>query len=375
MIERGERMNWVTRALVTLLLVSTAHAQAGVFKKKKQLGYSETTVEAWSVRPHGIKLRSFMEACDAGYTVACNEAAWLLETSLEVQNRARAESLLASHGTCAYDRRAFSQCVQEGRIVPSKRACELGNAAMCHLWGSSLSRLKRNPLESLVAFREACTLGHGASCRKGAAIIAYDDALPDADERLLRERGCALGEHTECWKLAKWHASGSHGYERDHGQYKVMMAESDRLEAVSENRWTEVRREIQQDALVRLDEARTLWATTLASNGSVYCMNHSTGRRQWVEGTLNGSTVVGWKGCKRTENGPSCVAGQGPAPQTMEVLFDQCARVLSASPATFEFGFGARPNGALSHCYSHAEGSEIRGQSVSTSNIHFGACR
>ena len=367
-------MHKVFRFLMVLFVAYATQASAGPFKKGKVRGVHPNLIEAWNVRPHGIKLSAFMEACEDGDKTGCNEAAWLMETSLEVTDRNGAEALLKTNGTCVYERRAFSSCIQEGRVVPTELGCKSGLAPMCRLLGDTLTRLKRVYLEPLKAFKAACMLNDGVSCRKAAAIVAHQTELPKADERLLRERGCDLGESTECWKLAQWHARGSHGYARDHEQYKVLMAETERLDKVAEQRWTEVRRAIQQDALNRLGQARQTWIATRDAKGRTYCMHHSTGRNQWVEGTIDGDKVVSWKGCQRVDNDNSCETRRGAPPSSMEALFDRCERILNASPATYEFGFRARPDGSLGHCYTHAEGSEIRGESVSTSRIGWGAC-
>jgi len=205
-------------------------------------------------------------------------------------------------------------------------------------------------------------------------MIEYDKTLPREDERLLRERACELGEHTECWMLAQWHARGSHGYTKDHAQYKVLMAESNRLEALAEERWTEVRRAIQQDALNRLKQARNAWATSKEAKGSTYCMSHSTGKKAWVRGTIAGDETNDWQGCRRANGETDCEPGRGPAPAPMEQLFDTCADILQSSPATFEFGFSARSDGALLSCYIHAEGQPELGKSVGTSRVYFGEC-
>jgi hypothetical protein len=367
-------MNWAAHFLMILLVAYATQADAGRIKKTKGLAFNPVLSEALSARPHGIKLSGFLEACDAGEKTACNEAAWLMETSTEVTDRARAKSFLHKFGTCEYDRFAFSNCIQEGRVVPAQRACEEGLAGMCRLLGDTLTRLKRQDSDRLAAYTAGCELGNGVSCRKGGAVVKNNASFPESEERALRERGCDLGESTECWKLAQWHARGSHGYTRDHAQYKVLMAETERLDKVAEQRWTKVREGIQRDALNRLAQARKTWAETRSAMGPVYCVNHSTGRKKWVEGTIDGTQAVDWKACQRTDAEPSCVSGQGPAPSSMEALFDRCEGILKGSPAVFEFGFRARPNGGLSHCYNHAEGREVRGESVSTTAMRFGAC-
>lgn len=364
-----------TARMLAILLIFIATA-GGACKRVKTVDPAivASVADTWNIRPHGIKLSRFMAACEAGYKTACNEAAWLMQTSLEVTDRDAAKVLLASHGTCDYDL-DFSSCVHEGRLEPAQRGCELGQAPLCRLWAKTLQiHLRRDIDVALDAYKRGCELGDGDSCRLGATIIEYDKSLPRDEERQLRERACELGLHTECWMLAQWHARGSHGYKRDHEQYKVLMAESTRLEAVSEARWTEVRRAIQQDGLNRLRQAREQWAATVAAQGSTYCVQHSTAKKTWVLGTIDGDKATDWQGCQLTNGKRDCVAGRGPAPSPMEQLFDACEQVLQAPPEKFEYGFHAHPNGALGGCYIHAEGYPELGKSLSTSKVEFGGC-
>jgi TPR repeat protein len=362
--------------LIMLLCTIATFSTACKHVKTVDPAIAASLVDGWNIRPHGVKLSRFMAACDAGYKTACNEAAWLMETSSQVADRAGSKALLASHGTCDYDRSAFYSCVHEGRLEPSKQACERGQGTMCRLWGKTLqTHLKREIPVALEAYKRGCDLGDGVSCRLAASIYEYDKSLPSEEERPLRERACELGEHTECWMLAQWHARGSHGYTRDHDQYKVLMAESARLEAASEARWTVVRRSIQQDALNRLEQARTRWANTLNTEGPAYCIQHSTPNKSWVIGTIEAGQAIDWRGCQWTNKEKECVSKRGPAPTPMKAMFDACEQVLQASPERFEYGLITRPDGALLSCYVHAEGYPELGQSVSTSKADFGTCR
>lgn len=332
-------------------------------------------VEGWTARPYGVKLSRFMSACDQGEKIGCNEAAWLLNTSGYSSDRPNAEKLVTSKGSCPYEI-GFSACVQQGRLAPMQRACESGNAALCRKWGDAIGRVRTEDFAGmLIAYIRACTLGNGPACRTAAGLSEHNPSLPGADETSLTERGCDLGESTECWAIAQWHAKGSHGYERNHDKYKEVMKEVERLDKEGEKRWTQVRAGIQKDALERLGSARISWAATEAEQGPTYCIHHSTSRRGWVQGTIEGGVAKDWEGCKIEEGKRDCEAKRGSAPKTMEQMFDSCTKILNSSPAKFEFGFHARPDGALLSCYTHAEGcSENCGRSLSISKVVLGGC-
>ena len=228
-------------------------------------------------------------------------------------------------------------------------------------------------MAGLDAFKRGCDLGDSRACQKAATIVEFDKSFPDSEERILRERSCALGEHTDCWAVAQWHARGSHGYTRDHAQYKVFMKESARLEGVAAEKWTAMRRGIQEDAVRRLGKARITWKAELLANNSRYCIRHPTGSTGYVEGTIAEGKVEAWQRCPYKKSGGGCEEGKGAPPSTMERVFDDCEKILSGSPAIYDFGFYVKPKGGVS-CYSHAEGSELRGESQSAT-IRFGSCQ
>ena len=338
---------------------------------------NENLIAGWTARPFGVRVGHFMSACDEGEVIGCNEAAWALETSGYSSDRATAEELLSSRGSCPYERAGFSACIQEARLDPMQRLCGLGNAPICRKWGDTIKRVRpEDYAAALSAYIQACKLGNAPACRSGARLSEFKPSLPGADETWLRERGCELGESSECWSVAQWHAKGTHGYTRDHSKYKEVMKEVERLDREGDKRWTRVRADIQKDALERLSTARTAWNETLTEQGNTYCIQHSTGRSAWVRGTIEKGTPDGWEGCTFKSGKTSCEANRGAAPKTMEQIFDSCEAILNSSPAKFEFGFHARPDGVLLSCYRHAENcSKDCGRSLSVSKVLPGECK
>tara|TARA_Y100001968_G_scaffold130427_1_gene119057 strand:- start:121 stop:1233 length:1113 start_codon:yes stop_codon:yes gene_type:complete len=361
---------------VTLALLTVTSAVAGDDLSPLEKAIERDLIEGWTARPYGLRLNRFLSACEQGEQSGCNEAAWLMETSGYSTERAQAERLLKSRGSCPYERRAFSMCLYAGRMERMQRACTAGNASVCRKWGDTLQLLRpKDFAAALNAFAQACKLGDGAACRSGAVLAQHDPSLPGADETGLRQRGCELGEASECWMVAKWHAEGSHGYERDHGKYKELMVQVERLEQEQKKRWTRVRTEIQKDAFARLETARAAWRETRQQQGPDYCIQHATGRRAWVVGSVADGAVRDWEACRFNDGVTTCQPQGGPAPQTMEQLFDACSSILEASPVKFEFGFHARRDGALLSCYTHAEDcSNDCGEALSVSRAEPGRC-
>lgn len=380
----------MTRAALPLVIVMTLCAtliMGGESAAETMPGVNPALVEAWTTRAEGLKLSRFQAACDAGDKLACNEAAWVLEVSSEVQNRGDAKTLLASKGTCEHDRQSFYRCVHEGRLGPAERACKSGNAQMCRLWGKTLkTHLKRDYVVAFDAFSRGCRLGDGEACRGGATMVEQAKPLglqvSAQDERWLREKACELGVASECWMVAQWHARGSHGYARNHAKYEEVMAHYEALQKAEKAQRTKVRAEKQQDALARMKKARKAWAATLKDKGPSYCVQHSTGRaswasnkRSWVRGTIEGDGAKSWTGCVNDHGKQRCEAKKGPAPKPMEQLFSECKKVLELPPSKWEYGFKARPDGALVYCYANEVGcADDCGKNVSTSMVAFGVC-